>query len=211
METTPILTETETTTGPELNEDIFDIEAELSKPTQHRSFDFDAVSNEAENMIAETETVFNDDIDTEKLKETLENKVADNFEAVYDSSTLAPAIIDGADAIIQQVFPILYEKTAFSEDERKLIKILAHKQKNKKETTLTDEDLSLMSACAEYENYIESLPFTENEKKQILKPLSELLKDVNLQTTPGNALIIAVLIIMIPRLMPIGINKFFKN
>ncbi|HMV15867.1 MAG TPA: hypothetical protein PKK18_04130 [Chitinophagales bacterium] len=211
MENTPILTETETIIGPELNEDIFDIETELSKPTQHRSFDFDAVSNEAENMISETETVFNDDIDTEKLKETLENKVADNFEAVYDSSTLAPAIIDGADAIIQQVFPILYEKTAFSEDERKLIKILAHKQKNKKETTLTDEDLSLMSACAEYENYIESLPFTENEKKQILKPLSELLKDVNLQTTPGNALIIAVLIIMIPRLMPIGINKFFKN
>ena len=66
MENTPILTETETIIGPELNEDIFDIETELSKPTQHRSFDFDAVSNEAENMISETETVFNDDIDTEK-------------------------------------------------------------------------------------------------------------------------------------------------
>ena len=204
----------ENNTTPEVtNDDIFDIETELSQPTQHRSFDFDAEPTTAETLLqdAANADTFTDDINFDAVKETIQDKVADNFEAVYDSSTLAPAIVDGADLIMQQIFPILYEKTAFNEDERKLIKILAHTQKNKKETTLTDEDLTLMAACAEYENYIETLPFTANEKKQILKPLSELLKDVSLQTTPGNALIIAVLIIMIPRLMPLGINKFFKN
>lgn len=192
--------------------DVFDLESELQLPTEHKTFDFSQPEDKIINEILEnTEPDISEDIDTEKLKETIESTVSENFEATYDSSTLAPAIIDGVDAIIQQVFPILYERSAFSESERKLIKVLAHKQRNKKETTLNDKELELMAACAEYEEYVDSLPLKETEKKQLLKPLSELLKDVNIATTPQNALIIAALMVALPRLLPIGLNKFLKT
>lgn len=194
--------------------ETFDLEAELAKPTQTRSFDFSNQPDVVEEILNETQddkSKFNDNFDTEKLKEIAQEKVADNFEALYETSTLAPAIVDGADAIMQQVFPILYEKSAFNAEQIKIIKVLAHKNKNQKETILTEDDLTLQAACSEYEAYIQSLPLTGNEKKQIIKPLSELLKDVNFQTSPTNAFIIAILLVMLPRLLPIGINKFIKN
>ena len=196
------------------NVEVFDLEKELQIPTQQRTFDFSekttSAADEILNENADSKR-FDDDFDIDKLKETLEEKAADNFEALYDTSTLAPAIVDGVDAVMQQVFPIFYEKSAFTDDERKLVKILSHKLKNQRETTLTEKDLSLQAACAEYEEYVSKLPLTANEKKQLVKPLSEMLKDVNLATTPTNALILAALLIALPRLLPLGINKFIKN
>lgn len=203
-ETIEVATETKVET--------FDLAAELSKPTQQRTFDFSTDNNNIEVDFIETaETATNAEFNTDALKEIIEEKVADNFEATYDSSLLAPAIVDGADAIIQQIFPILYEKSTFSEDERNTIKVLAYKQKNKSETVLSENDLSLMALCAEYEKYCETLPLKETEKKQIIKPLSELLKDLNLQTSPTNAFIIAIGLVMLPRILPLITNKFLTK
>ncbi|MBK9329042.1 MAG: hypothetical protein IPM95_06955 [Sphingobacteriales bacterium] len=195
----------------ENNIETFDLAKELEIPTQERNF----------NVIQEAETIqpiddnseFNAEFDADKLKEVAAEKVADNFEAAYDSSTLAPAIVDGADALIVNLFPILYEKSAFSDDQRAALKVLAYKiqtSNTRKEDRLDDAELKLGALYAEYEEYKKSLPLTENEKKQIIKPLSVLLKDVNVQTTPGNALLIAVGMVMLPRLLPLGINKMMK-
>lgn len=197
----------------EENIETFDLANELEIPTQHREFNI-IEDAQTVNDIPANDTAFNAEFDADKLKEIAEEKIADNFEAAYDTSTLAPAIVDGADALITNIFPVLYEKSTFTEDERNALKVLAFKIANSNKsasTTLTENDMKLGALYAEYEEYKKSLPLKDNEKKQIIKPLSVLLKDVNVQTTPGNALLIAVGMVMLPRLVPIGMNKLAKK
>jgi len=170
----------------------------------------------SDNIETSTETVVNDnkdDFDTDILNEP--DNTTDNANgALYDSSKLAPAIVDGGDMLIQQMFPILYEKSAFTKDEIIGMKAFAYRQKiqaKQRETTITEDEQKYAALLIEYDEYVESLPLTVKEKQSIIEPLKTLLKDVNYQTSPGNALIIAVGMVMLPRLLPVASKKFFTD
>jgi hypothetical protein len=128
----------------------------------------------------------------------------------FDSRKLAPAIIDTVDVIISEGFPLFYQQTLSKED-RQAMKLLARKYRNAKNADkmiLTEDDQRIMEIYIDYEDFCEGLPLSEDEKKSLLEPLIEVLKDVNYTTSPGNALIVALILIMIPRCLPLGLNIF---
>lgn len=183
-------TETKITVEAPVTEDVNEPEADRFKN------DFDeTILNEAANE------------QTGKLDEAAQN-------ALFDSSQLAPVIIEGADTLIKQLFPVLYEKTAFTKDELIGMKAFSYKQRlqaNKRETVIEHGDEKYAAMVEEYEAYVNGLPLTEVEKKSILQPLKEVLKGVNYQTSPGNALLIAVALVMLPRAMPVVSKNFFDK
>jgi hypothetical protein len=131
----------------------------------------------------------------------------------FDSRKLAPALIDTVDVLISEGFPLFYQQTLSKED-RQAMKMLARKYRTLKDAnkmTLTEDDQRIMEIYIDYEDYCEGLPLSEDEKKSLLEPLIEVLKEVNYTSSPGNALIIAVILIMIPRCFPLGLNLFSQN
>lgn len=190
----------------------FDYLKELEIATQERV----AVPNEFEN-IQENNTESNElkaEFDEQKLQEIATETIQENNSLLYDNSKLAPAIVDGLDTIVSTVFPILHEKTLLTDLQKKQMKLLCLKydiSTKKIETTLSDTELELMSLYKEIEDYKKELPFTPVEKKSLIQPLTEILKDIKFQTSPQNALIIAVVLLLLPRLLPLGINQFIRE
>ena len=81
---------------------------------------------------------------------------------MFDSSKLAPVIVDGVEALMKEVFPIAFEKSAFSVDELQGMKVFAYKQKmqqHKRETVIEESDNKYAAMCEEYEKFVSSLSF----------------------------------------------------
>lgn len=183
-----------------------DLTAELAVPTETKS---ETVQSEV------TEPINNSDFDAPEkepeLIEQVEEKINDS-RVQYDSAKLAPVIIDVCETIAESFAPHLYFST-LPDSDRHALKVLAAKVRNSDKTpitTLTDNDLRLIDLYTDYETYLDTIPLTTEERKSILDPLKEVLKDVNYATTPGNALIIAIVLVLIPRLLPVGINYMKK-
>lgn len=202
-----------------------DLIAELDKATEER-----AVGITLERPLPEPESD-PQPVSEETSAETPSEDFADDFEAgadkvledaskpaaeavkKFDSKKLAPAIIDTVDIIISEGFPLFYQQTLSKED-RQAMKVLARKYRTNKDADkfiLTEDDQRIMEIYIDYEDYCEGLPLTEDEKKSLLDPLIEVLKDVNYVSSPGNALIVAVILIMIPRCFPLGLNLFSQK
>jgi hypothetical protein len=132
----------------------------------------------------------------------------------YPPDKLAPVVIDMADALIQALMPSVYTNTLDKKD-AKALKLLGKKVTQQFEAgqglTLTPEELRVLDISKEYEAYKDSLPLEDAEKKTLLAPLKEVLKDAKYETTPGTALIMAAGIVMLPRCLPLLANKMSKT
>lgn len=202
-----------------------DLIAELDKATEEKAVGIQLEKPQQE-ILSDTDTPehesapetpaddFTDDFE-EGADKKLEAASQPAAEAIrkFDSRKLAPAIIDTVDIIISEGFPLFYQQTLSKED-RQAMKVLARKYRTLKDAdkfVLTEDDQRIMEIYIDYEDYCEGLPLTEDEKKSLLDPLIEVLKDVNYVSSPGNALIVAVILIMIPRCFPLGLNLFSQN
>lgn len=128
----------------------------------------------------------------------------------YPPEKLADTIIEFADAVLEAGMPYVYELT-LPKDDRQALKELARKyrksKRNKdKEMVLTARDQEVMEIYVEYEDYLEELPMDDDEKKSLREPLIEVLKQMNYQTTPQNALMIASGMVALPRVLPLLIK-----
>lgn len=190
-----------------LSLDEVDLEKELAIATEEKSISnpvLDAEPGAEQSATTESENDF--------VPES-EIPIVEPQKVLYDSTKLAPAIVDVIDTLLSEGLPMLYEATLDKED-KVAMKILARKYRMKKdsgEIRFNDEDMRVMDVYLSYEEYCNELPLTESEKKSLLEPLIEVLKDVNYQTSPTNALIIAAVLIMIPRALPLGVNFMSKK
>ncbi|WP_276976961.1 hypothetical protein [Flavobacterium filum] len=151
----------------------------------------------------------NDDFEPEPDQPTQEKPEQD---ILFDSAALAPTVVNATDAVITTLFPKLYE-LSIDEKDRVALKMLSHKIRHSKKeavTSFNDDELRLVSVFEDFEAYCEALPLSADEKKSLIAPLKEVLKDVSYQTTPGNALIVAVVLMLLPRLLPMGANFITK-
>jgi hypothetical protein len=199
--------ETETTTGQDEKrvEEIkeIDLDEVLNTPTELKAPAFDVKMEETTQD--QGEGLSEDDFDEEADEPIIP---PDAKEVLYDSAKLAPTIIEVVDTLLSKGMPFAYEATLSSED-RAAMKVIARKykaQRGKQVLDLSEDDIRVTSIFIDYEDYCNELKLTEQEKKSLIEPLTELLKDVNYKTSPGWALVIASFLIMIPRLIPLGIN-----
>lgn len=195
----------------EFLEDDDSLLKELDKATQERT---EVPTLEVVDAAQQSAT-FDEDIINEIQNEIDDtNKLDELQDVVFDMSLLVPVGVDLLDTVLTSFLPKLYEKTAFSDKERTLIKSLAYrkrKSKNAKETVLPENFEELEAMCEEYETYVESIPLKDAEKKALIIPLNEILKAKGRAMTPQEALIYAALAIGAPRLIPIGVNKYSKK
>jgi hypothetical protein len=205
-----------------LNETEIDLIAELDKVTEEKAVGITIdpiIKVETSDNIPPNEPPtptgdFKDDFakDGDEVKPDPTKPLTDAVKT-FDSRKLAPALIDTVDVIISEGFPLFYQQTLSKED-RQAMKLLARKYRTLKDANkmiLTEDDQRIMEIYIDYEDYCESLPLSEDEKKSLLEPLIEVLKEVNYTSSPGNALIIAVILIMIPRCFPLGLNLFSQS
>jgi hypothetical protein len=131
----------------------------------------------------------------------------------YPPEKLAATLIDVADVLLVHVMPALYLKSLDPKD-AKALKILGKKVSQKldakQDILLSIDEQNTMGLSADFEAYKDSLPLAPEEKKTILGPLKEVLKDAKYETTPTNALLMALGVIMLPRTLPVIANKMSK-
>jgi hypothetical protein len=131
----------------------------------------------------------------------------------YPPEKLAATLIDVADVLLVHVMPALYLKSLDPKD-AKALKILGKRVSetiaNNKEITLSVDEQHTIGLSQQFEDYKDSLPLLPEEKKTILGPLKEVLKDAKYETTPTTALLMALGVVMLPRALPVIANKMSK-
>lgn len=139
----------------------------------------------------------------------------DSEDSNIDASELTDIIIDGSDMLIEGVLPYLYRQTIDKEDLKTMNEIARiykqAKKVNQKVIEFSPEQQKAMDVHIDYEDYVENLPLTTKEKKNLRKPLKKLLSSVNFKASPENTLLAVAAMIFIPRLLPIGANIFLKD
>lgn len=153
------------------------------------------------------------EIDRAKViqEETPEAEILDDSDLIkstYDSKKLAATIVDLADAVLTSSSKHLYSACLSKEDRRDMkalaLKYREHKlQKSKEALTLVGRETEVLELYMDCEDYEENMPLTKDEKKSLIEPLSEILKNTKMETTPQNALIIAAAMVAVPRIMPL--------
>lgn len=130
----------------------------------------------------------------------------------YSPDKLAHSIVNGIEGTLEVALPALYQLSLAKED-RQALKQLARKyrtEKDKKHLTLDADEQRIMDIYLDYDEYCDNIALDKDEKESIIEPLAEMLKTVNYETTPGNALALAICIVVIPRLLPAGKNMAAK-
>lgn len=140
------------------------------------------------------------------------NIEGENVRVTLDADDFSHVLIDGLDGLMQYAGPIAYKKTAFSKEDRKRLRKLAQSARSKKEEIVLDDyDLELLERFDVFEEYKESLPFTEKEKKNLLAPLKIILQNRGGDLPPGWALVYAATMAMLPRISPILAQQITKQ
>lgn len=208
---------TDNITGTEILSNEVDILAELQKATQEKvsihfpdaPTDINTPTTPVDDSIKpEFEGDFNEAI-KEELKEKIED--AEQPKVTLSGKYLAPLFIDGVEMLNKTFLPIGYKKTLSDEDAQAL-KLLAQKYRHTKgHLSLSADDQRVIEIYCDYEEYVQNIPFKEDEKKQLLEPLELVLNDANVEVSPTTALIIAVLMVMFPRIYPLFKNYSEQN
>ena len=126
----------------------------------------------------------------------------------FDIDKTADMIVEGVDGLQHATFTLAYSMACFTKEDRKAIRNLKrlYKEKggNKKEITLTQNDLQLMDSYEDFEEYAETvLPLTDKEKSSLSSALCGIMEEMNFNPSPKKALIISSVLIAIPRILPI--------
>jgi hypothetical protein len=201
--------------------DEIDLLAELSKSTEFKDLsinefeaenahltnpnDFDATKITDDTNINTIETVNTNEPKTESQTQT-------QTEQTINAKELADTIIEGTSLGLSYFLPKVYEGQLFTSAEKQKSRVFLQQARTKGQVLeITDEVLILMNKMEELDQYTETVPFTTDEKKYLKKNLQPVLENINIETTPQTALIICVLIVMLPRLSPVGFKYFEKK
>ncbi len=136
---------------------------------------------------------------------------------IIDPEESAELITDILELGNKYVMPWLYRKAAFSKDETLEIKDLVRLSKLAKEKEekleINKNELHLLELFDDSIYYEEEIvPYTETELEKIKRPLSKLLQNFKIKTSPLAALCITLVMTTIPRLIPLfGLSKARKN
>jgi hypothetical protein len=129
-----------------------------------------------------------------------------------NAEDLTDLIIDASDMLIESVMPWAYRKTIDKEDLKLMNEIKRiYKQAKGKGTKVlefTEDQQRVMDIYIDYDDYVEDLPLTPKERKNLREPLKKVLANVNFKSSPESALMAVAAMIMLPRLLPILTNKF---
>lgn len=205
-------------------------EIPVQPPVQEKELDMsEIISIATEKKIvleipaADTETTITDQekfandfdktiLEEEEANQTVNDTVEDAAQnALFDNEQLAPAIIETVDILQQQLLPTAFEKT-LDESDRVAMKYMIRQFKaGALDKNPNAEGMRIIEIMEDYQNYLDKLPFTKEEKKSILIPLKQVLKSVNIQTTPEKALMYSVFMLMLPRAIPLAKNQFFRD
>ena len=145
-----------------------------------------------------------------------EKKVPEINEAAqvfnYSPEKTAKLIVDGGGIFIETVFPFLY-KQSLSTEESAMLQSFRYKfdeLKKNRTATLNESEQKGMEITIDFDDYCKQLPLNKDEQKSIIEPLTEVLKKINFKASPETALIIACLLVFLPRSLPLGANYFKK-
>lgn len=136
-----------------------------------------------------------------------ENKAADLVEEqkrkVFSYSEEAEMYVDLLDSVQELILPLIYNKYCFTPDEKEILKTIKNKivesKSNKSDLTLDSYQQKLIIKHDDIQEDIKHLPFTENERKRLIKPLSRCLEIWQSSANPTTALIMAGFTVMLPR------------
>ncbi|WP_222166857.1 hypothetical protein [Edaphocola aurantiacus] len=187
------------------------IESVLSEATVHR--DETATADEAS---PEELSAAGIEVDPELIQPTLPAvSASDTIAGSYDSKKLAETIVDLVDTALTATGPMLYSRM-LSPDDRRDMKALALKYRQQKADrintmVLSERDQEVMEIYVDYTDFEEALPFTKDEKKSLVEPLSQVLKHTKFETTPQTALLIAAGMVALPRAIPLFTLAISKN
>jgi hypothetical protein len=134
--------------------------------------------------------------------------------ATLPPKELAKTIIDMVDTLLQMGAPNLY-LSSVKKEEAAAIRAIASKLEysitNKQDVTYTVEEQEQMGLVKEFNDYLQSLPLTKEEKQNLLTPLTLVLqKNSNYQLTPEMSLLATGAMVAFPRPLPIILN-YMKN
>lgn len=139
----------------------------------------------------------------------------DTEELPMEPEEIAEMLVDAVDMVQQWAYPALYNKIVFTKEERSDLKELLKKLKAAKregkidsegniQVTLSPYDQELIEKHDESIAYEEELvPLEEKEINWLKKPLSKLLAASKYKVSPASGLIVAALIVTLPRALPL--------
>ena len=126
--------------------------------------------------------------------------------ATFPPAKLAKTIITIADKLLVSIMPSVY-MNGFTKTEIYAMKTIGERLANGDATNITDAEQIAILNYKEFEDYKQTLPLDADEKATILAPLTEVLKYAKYETTPMNALLMAVGMVALPRALPILAKK----
>lgn len=154
---------------------------------------------------------FDPDFDPD-LPESPIEEAAEKIGVSYDATKLAESIVDAAEVFLEMGGPIGFQ-WSLNKDDRQALAVLSRKIRlsgPKNMLTLDEIDQRAMSIYMDLEDFEKDLPFSAKEKKSLVEPLAVLLKESNAETSPSWAFVIAVALVMGPRILPI-VRNFFRK
>ena len=129
-----------------------------------------------------------------------------------NAEDLTDLIMDASDMLIEFAFPAMYRSTIGREDRRIMAEIRkVYKQAKETKSKVIEFNASqqeTMEIYMDYEEYVEDLPLTTKERKNLREPLRKVLSSVNFKASPENTLMAVAAMVLLPRLLPIGLRKF---
>lgn len=149
------------------------------------------------------------DSDSDFEPETTPGEGEDEKKEGFDinAEDLTNIIIDGSDMVMENLLPWLYRSTIDKSDLHVMTEIAREYKKAKsnreKIITFSERQQEVMDVYVDYESYVENLPLTAKEKKNLRQPLKKLLQSVNFTASPSNTLLAVAAMILVPRLFPI--------
>lgn len=149
------------------------------------------------------------DSDFDPDPETTPGEGEDEKKEGFDinAEDLTNIIIDGSDMVMENLLPWLYRSTIDKSDLHVMTEISREYKKAKsnreKIITFSERQQEVMDVYVDYESYVENLPLTAKEKKNLRQPLKKLLQSVNFTASPSNTLLAVAAMILVPRLFPI--------
>ena len=144
----------------------------------------------------------------------------DADELPMDPEEIADMIVDGVDVVQQYIYPLVYDRLLFTKEEKTDLRLTLQKIKQARRENKVDENGNVTIALTAYEQNLlekqdesiaydeELVPLTEKEQRWLKKPLTKLLAKSNYKVSPLSGLIVAAVIITLPRLLPMfGIKR----
>ena len=124
-----------------------------------------------------------------------------------DPETSADLLIGALDMVQSSGLTFVKRRKTFAVDEWRRLRQLAWRKRAHGEITTDDADQMLMAREEEFREVVDDFPFTDKEHERLMKPMTAMLEEKNVKVSPVFALIIAVIVIMVPRI----IATFFED